>query len=142
LRSLAKAGYFHWWKSIQLSAQDFLMQRIHRGHVYDYDPTKTRNQPFQQVRTTGPAYRLMYRGESYLIDPQVTTSPEFDAPRDYQLIYRGETYAVHKTAEGKRYINHGPKAIPLPPLRKGEPDSKSPFLKGDLGGSPTVTTKN
>ena len=24
---------------------------------------------------------------------------------------------------------------PQPPLKKGEPDSKSPFFKGDLGGS-------
>ena len=25
--------------------------------------------------------------------------------------------------------------LPQPPLKKGEPDSKSPFFKGDLGGS-------
>ena len=27
---------------------------------------------------------------------------------------------------------------PQPPLKKGEPDSKSPFFKGDLGGSPAI----
>jgi Domain of unknown function (DUF4278) len=118
------------------------MQRIYRGTVTDYDPTKTHNRPFEQVRGTGPADRLIYRGESYLIDPQVTTSPKFDPPRDYELIYRGEIYAVHKTAEGKRYINHGPKTIPLTPLPKGGPDSKSPFLKEDLGGSSPATTKS
>jgi Domain of unknown function (DUF4278) len=117
------------------------MQRIYRGTVTDYDATKTRNRPFEQVRGPGPAYCLIYRGESYLIDPQVTTSPECDAPRDYQLIYRGEIYAVHKTAEGKRYINHGPETIPLTPLQKGGSDSKSPFLKGDLGGSSTIVNK-
>jgi hypothetical protein len=91
------------------------MRRIYRGTVTDYDATKTRNRPFEQVRGPGPAYHLIYRGESYLIDPQVTTSPEFDSARDYQLIYRGEIYAVHKTAEGKRYIDYGPNMIPLTP---------------------------
>jgi hypothetical protein len=60
-----------------------------------------RGQLFRQVRGSGPAYNLIYRGVTYRIDPNAKQSEVPVQPVAYRLIYRGIAYFVNKTAQGE-----------------------------------------
>ncbi|MCF2145265.1 DUF4278 domain-containing protein [Desmonostoc muscorum LEGE 12446] len=81
------------------------MKLYYRGLSYEYDPSqvgsKKTEQPFQPVPQIGSAYNLMYRGVSYLVDPNSKSVEVPLAPVTYQLSFRGITYFVNKTAQGK-----------------------------------------
>ena len=72
------------------------MKLIYRGTTYDRHPSQADNCPFQQVRESGAAYNLSYRGVTYRIDPNATVEPTQLVV--YEAIYRGITYFVNKTA--------------------------------------------
>jgi hypothetical protein len=59
------------------------MKLIYRATTYDYHPDKAPSRPFQQVRESGSAYNLTYRGVTYRVDPndlpkEVPVLPIFD----------------------------------------------------------------
>ena len=81
------------------------MKLYYRGVSYEYDSTKVGSrktaQPFKQVREFGPAYNLIYRGNTYRVDPNVKPAEVPVPPATYKLIYRGVTYLVNRTVQGE-----------------------------------------
>ena len=81
------------------------MKLYYRGVSYEYDSSQLvsqkRGQPFKQVRGSGSAYNLIYRGVTYHIDPNAKPSEVPVQPVAYRLIYRGIAYFVNKTAQGE-----------------------------------------
>lgn len=77
------------------------MELIYRGNTYSYNPDKTPGRPFQQVRESGSAYNLTYRGVNYRIDPNTKSCEVPRRPAAYKLIYRGMTYWVNRNAQGE-----------------------------------------
>ncbi|HEY9638565.1 MAG TPA: DUF4278 domain-containing protein [Coleofasciculaceae cyanobacterium] len=81
------------------------MKLYYRGASYEYDPStvgsRQTRQPFKQVRGSGAAYTLIYRGVTYRVDPNAEQSKVPVSPATYQLIYRGITYFVNRTAKGE-----------------------------------------
>jgi hypothetical protein len=81
------------------------MKLCYRGVSYEYSPSKVesrkRGQPFKQVRGSGAAYNLIYRGVTYRIDPNAKQSEVPVQQVAYKLMYRGIAYFVNKTAQGK-----------------------------------------
>lgn len=78
------------------------MKLIYRANTYDYDATLLKRTT-QKLAEPRPAYRLIYRGVSYLVDPAAT--PEKSAgPATYELICRGTVYQVSQTIAGNRSI--------------------------------------
>jgi hypothetical protein len=69
------------------------MKLFYRGTTYARHPSQADNRPFQQVRESGAAYNLSYRGVSYRIDPNATV--ELARPVVYQAIYQGIRYFVN-----------------------------------------------
>ncbi|HEY9662059.1 MAG TPA: DUF4278 domain-containing protein [Allocoleopsis sp.] len=94
------------------------MQLIYRGTTFNYNPAHIHARPSVQrnsVQRSGAAYELIYRGNTYRVDPTVaTTTPA--KPMEYQLIYRGSTYRVNRDEQGEVAIvpaNTAPKHKPL-----------------------------
>jgi hypothetical protein len=79
------------------------MKLYYRGVSYEYNPSKVesrkRGQPFKQVRGSGHAYNLIYRGVTYRIDPNAKPSEVPVQRVAYRLMYRGIAYFVHKTEQ-------------------------------------------
>jgi Domain of unknown function (DUF4278) len=71
------------------------MKLIYRGATYDYHSAKPQRQPTRRSE----AYTLMYRGETYRVDPNAIAQPV--VPAQYELIYRGVTYWVKRDEAGK-----------------------------------------
>lgn len=72
------------------------MKLIYRGMTYERHPSKASGRPFQQVRESGAAYNLSYRGVTYRIDPNAEPAEVPVKPVAYELIYRGVTYLVNR----------------------------------------------
>ncbi|HEY9602640.1 MAG TPA: DUF4278 domain-containing protein [Allocoleopsis sp.] len=92
------------------------MKLYYRGLSFEYDPaqvvsSKTRK-PFQQVRGTGPAYDLIYRGSIYHVDPNIKAVEVPVSPATHTLIYRGITYLVNRTAQGVVTVVTKPASTP------------------------------
>jgi hypothetical protein len=92
------------------------MKLYYRGLSFEYDPyqvvsSKTRK-PFQQVRGTGSAYDLIYRGSTYHVDPNIKAVEVPVSPATYTLIYRGITYLVNRTAQGEVTVVIQPAGTP------------------------------
>ncbi|MDZ4877642.1 MAG: hypothetical protein CLLPBCKN_007077 [Chroococcidiopsis cubana SAG 39.79] len=77
------------------------MNLIYRAMIYERNPDKLPDRPFQQVREAGAAYNLSYRGVTYRVDPNIKQSEVFVKPAAYELIYRGMTYSVNRNEQGK-----------------------------------------
>ncbi|MBD0388691.1 MAG: DUF4278 domain-containing protein [Nostoc sp. C3-bin3] len=81
------------------------MKLQYRGVSYEYDSSKVesqnRRQPFKQVRGSGHAYNLIYRGLTYRIEPNTKQNEVPVQPVAYRLMYRGIAYFVNKTAQGE-----------------------------------------
>jgi hypothetical protein len=78
------------------------MKLIYRANTYDYDATLLRRTD-RAMSEPASAYRLIYRGVSYLVDPEVTPE-KTDRPASYELICRGTVYRVSQTIAGHRSI--------------------------------------
>jgi hypothetical protein len=78
------------------------MKLIYRANSYDYDATLLMRTD-RIIPNPGPAYRLIYRGASYLVDPKTAMPQKPDRPASYELICRGTIYRVSQTA-GHRSI--------------------------------------
>ncbi|MBD3887218.1 DUF4278 domain-containing protein [Phormidium tenue FACHB-886] len=74
------------------------MQLIYRGTLFNYNPAHINAR--RSVQHSESAYELIYRGNTYQVDPAVaTTAPA--KPIEYQLIYRGSTYRVNRNEQGE-----------------------------------------
>ncbi|ARV59851.1 hypothetical protein BZZ01_15530 [Nostocales cyanobacterium HT-58-2] len=88
------------------------MKLIYRGMTYNYDPSKATGRPFQQVRRSGSAYNLYYRGLTYRVDTNDKPAEVPVLPIMYELIYRGISYFVNRTAYGKVTVVSQPISAP------------------------------
>ena len=82
------------------------MRLIYRATTYERNPDQAPGRPFQQVRESGPAYNLTYRGVTYRIDPNAKPTEVPVPPATYNLIYRGVTYASESNCIWKSYCTH------------------------------------
>lgn len=78
------------------------MKLIYRATTFDYNPAKVAaRRPFQRTRRTDKsAYELMYRGNTYRVDPNVITQAPVK-PAAYELIYRGMFFRVNRNEQGE-----------------------------------------
>lgn len=75
------------------------MKLIYRGLTYDYNPAKGAvHYPFRRTRTPQSTYELIYRGNTYRVEPNTITKA-FAKPVAYELIYRGITYWVDRNEQ-------------------------------------------
>ncbi len=79
------------------------MKLIYRANTYDYDATLLMRTD-RAIPKPASTYRLIYRGVSYLVDPEAVTSEKPDRPASYELICRGTIYRVSQTMAGYRSI--------------------------------------
>jgi hypothetical protein len=67
------------------------MKLQYRGVSYEYDSSKlesqNRSQRFKQVRGSGPAYNLIYRGVTYRIDPNTKMTRVFNSDPAFRWMY-------------------------------------------------------
>ncbi|MEG4115083.1 MULTISPECIES: DUF4278 domain-containing protein [unclassified Microcoleus] len=75
------------------------MKLIYRGTTYDYNPANVAaRHPSQPTPTRDSAYELIYRGNTYRVDPNAITKTPVK-PTSYELIYRGITYWVNRNEQ-------------------------------------------
>jgi hypothetical protein len=74
------------------------MQLIYRGTTFNYTPAHINTQ--RSAQRSGAAYELIYRGNTYQVDPTIATTAS-KKPMEYKLIYRGSTYQVNRNEQGK-----------------------------------------
>jgi hypothetical protein len=79
------------------------MKLIYRANSYDYDATLLMRTE-RIISSPRPAYSLIYRGDSYLVDPKTATPEKPDRPDSYELICRGTIYRVSQATAGHRSI--------------------------------------
>jgi hypothetical protein len=88
------------------------MKLIYRGTTYERNPSQASSRPFQQVRESGPAYNMTYRGVTYHVEPNAKPTEAPVPPATYNLIYRGVTYLVNRTASGEATVLTQPASTP------------------------------
>jgi hypothetical protein len=77
------------------------MKLIYRGVAYDYNPDKgAARYPFRRIHTSRSTYELIYRGNTYRVDPNAIPKASVQ-PVSYELIYRGVTYLVNRNKQGE-----------------------------------------
>lgn len=72
------------------------MQLIYRGTTFNYNPAHINDRC--PVQCSESAYKLIYRGNTYRVDPTVATIASAK-PMEYKLIYRGSTYQVSRNEQ-------------------------------------------
>ena len=77
------------------------MKLIYRGVTYDYEASKdAARPPFQRLHLFKSPYELIYRGNTYRVDPTMIEKASVQ-PITYELSYRGATYRVNRNEQGK-----------------------------------------
>lgn len=74
------------------------MQLIYRGTTFDYNPAHINAR--HPAQRSGSAYELIYRGDTYRVDPTVAAIASAK-PMEYELIYRGSTYYINCNKQGE-----------------------------------------
>jgi hypothetical protein len=79
------------------------MKLFYRSTSYEYDSDRQRlgntGRPGRPAHLSRSPYTLIYRGETYQIDPNIPALPQ-ELPQNYELIYRGTVYRVSRDAQG------------------------------------------
>ena len=84
------------------------------SYEYDPNKIENRKtgQPFQPVCESRPPYTMMYRGVSYRVAPDAKSAEVSLTPVAYKLSYRGISYLVNRTVQGEITVIMQPSSTP------------------------------